>query len=410
MPTARPFVKRVELENYKSIAHCDVSLGPLVLFVGPNGSGKSNFLDALRFVAESLRNTMDRAFRERGGISEVRRRSQGHPTHFRISLELSLPDADAVYSFRVGAQKGGGFEVQEEHCRIDSAGKVSEYRVKSGEVTSEHFSPMPPASTDRLYLTLASGFPEFGPLYQSLIGMGFYNINPQQLRDLQDPDSGDLLARDGSNAASVLMGLLSRNHGIKGRIEEYLGHIVPGIRQVDRKALGHKETLEFKQNVYGDQRPWGFSAQSMSDGTLRALGVLVSVFQCMDRPPKSPIPLVAIEEPETALHPAAAGILMDALREASHFTQVLVTSHSPDLLDALDYDSESLLIFTSESGQTTVGPADDASVAALKQRLYTAGELLRLDQLQPRRLSPGPVGHIRGPEENQPLFRNLDEV
>lgn len=409
MTTARPFVKRLVLENYKNIAHCDVSLGPLVLLVGPNGSGKSNFLDALRFVAESLRNTMDRAFRERGGISEVRRRSQGHPTHFRITLELSLPDSDADYSFRVGAQKGGGFEVQEEQCRIRCGDNVSEYRVKSGEVVFSSFSQPPPASTDRLYLTLASGFKEFGPLYQSLIGMGFYNINPQQLRDLQDPDSGELLARDGSNAASVLMRLLSRNEEIKKRIEEYLAHIVPGIRQVDRLALGHKLTLEFKQNVAGDKRPWNFSAQNMSDGTLRALGVLVSVFQCLDRPFKSPIPLVAIEEPETALHPAAAGILMDALREASEFTQVLVTSHSPDLLDDLR-DPDALLIFRSEHGQTTIGPADQAALSVLSDNLYTAGELLRLDQLQPRAAYQVPIGHAQDSDEDMPLFRNSGEV
>ncbi len=49
-----PFLRRVVLRNYKSIRECDVALGPLMLLVGPNGSGKSNFLDALRFVAESL--------------------------------------------------------------------------------------------------------------------------------------------------------------------------------------------------------------------------------------------------------------------------------------------------------------------------------------------------------------------
>jgi recombinational DNA repair ATPase RecF len=51
---AIPFVKSVVLENYKSIARCDVSLGPLTVLVGPNGSGKSNFVDGLRFVADAL--------------------------------------------------------------------------------------------------------------------------------------------------------------------------------------------------------------------------------------------------------------------------------------------------------------------------------------------------------------------
>ncbi|WP_343414230.1 AAA family ATPase [Candidatus Amarolinea dominans] len=49
------FLRRVVLQNYKSIAGCDVQLGPLTFLVGPNGAGKSNFLDALRFVADALR-------------------------------------------------------------------------------------------------------------------------------------------------------------------------------------------------------------------------------------------------------------------------------------------------------------------------------------------------------------------
>src|SRR5688500_6467134 len=84
------FISRVVLKNYKSIAACDVRLGPLTFLVGPNGSGKSNFLDALRFVADALSTFLDHAIRERGGINEVRRRSSGHPTHFGIRLEFRL--------------------------------------------------------------------------------------------------------------------------------------------------------------------------------------------------------------------------------------------------------------------------------------------------------------------------------
>src|SRR5436853_1945700 len=84
------FLTRVLLENYKSIARCDVTLGPLTFLVGPNGSGKSNFLDALRLVSESLRSSLDHALRDRGGIKEVRLRSGGHPTHFGLRLEFRL--------------------------------------------------------------------------------------------------------------------------------------------------------------------------------------------------------------------------------------------------------------------------------------------------------------------------------
>ncbi|OHB80821.1 MAG: hypothetical protein A2V98_23080 [Planctomycetes bacterium RBG_16_64_12] len=190
--------------------------------------------------------------------------------------------------------------------------------------------------------------------------------------------------RDGRNAASVVAWLERDNSQVMERIAEYLGTIAPGVKQVGRKSLGHKETLEFKQTVAGDTNPWSFVAQNMSDGTLRALGVLVSLFQCFDRSPETPIPLVGIEEPEATLHPAAAGVLMDALREASYFTQVLVTTHSPELLDTPDLDADSLLIVDAIEGESTIAPADEPSKSAIRDRLATAGELLKLDQLKPQ--------------------------
>ena len=68
----RRLLTRVVLRNYKSIAACDVAPAQLSFLVGPNGSGKSNFLDALRFIADSLRFSIDHALRDRGGINEDR--------------------------------------------------------------------------------------------------------------------------------------------------------------------------------------------------------------------------------------------------------------------------------------------------------------------------------------------------
>ena len=65
MATERRLLTRVLLRNYKSIAACDVSPAQLSFLVGPNGSGKSNFLDALRFVADALRFSIDHALRNR---------------------------------------------------------------------------------------------------------------------------------------------------------------------------------------------------------------------------------------------------------------------------------------------------------------------------------------------------------
>ena len=86
-----------------------------------------------------------------------------------------------------------------------------------------------------------------------------------------------------------------------------------------------------------------------------------------------------------ALHPAAAGILFDALKEASFSRQVLVTSHSPDLLDRQDIDPQSLLAVLNEGGKTAVAPLEPGQRDVLSTQLRTAGELLRIDQLKPDR-------------------------
>ena len=402
-------IKRVSLKNYKSIGDCDVLLRPLTFLVGPNGAGKSNFLDALRFVTDALRTSLDHALRERGGIKEVRRRSGGHPTHFSLKLEFQLETGvEGHYGFRIGAQPRGGYEVQEEDCEIRRSPNPAQpsdtafFRVRNGKVTTS-VSVFPPAASDRLYLVNASGLPEFLNLYDALSRMGFYSLNPARIRDLQAPDAGDLLQRDGSNIASVLARLASSDREAKQRIEEYLGKVVPGVYGVDAKVVGPRETLEFRQQVAGSPDPWRFLAANMSDGTLRALGILVALFQATNGARRR-VPLVGIEEPEVALHPAASGILLDSLRDASAKTQVVVTSHSPDLLDDEDLDTDSILAVISEAGVTKIGPLDEAGKSALRDRLYTAGELLRLNQLTPEKSEPSDA-----PESQKALFGNHED-
>lgn len=393
--TEPPFLTRVKVLNYKSIRACDVRLEPLTVLVGPNGSGKSNFLDALRFTADALATTLDSALRDRGGINEVRRRSGGHPNHFAIHLELSLPSgASAVFSFTVGATSDRGFQVTEEECVVNPTelgGPVASYRRAGTGLATSLPDRLPPVAVDRLLLVSASALEPFRAVYDELSSMGFYNLSPAAIRQPQLPDPGVLLRRDGSNLASVLGHLARENPAVHQQIVDYLRRIVPDVHDVRRSSVGPMETIEFRQSVAGQRRPWSFTATNMSDGTLRGLGVLVALFQSNGRRPT----LVGIEEPEVALHPAAVGILLDAVRVASAHTQVLLTSHSPDLLDRDDLDEGGILAVEAVDGATTIGGLDHVSRGALRDRLFTAGELLRLDQLapdtQPHGVGPTPA-------------------
>lgn len=384
MTAAHPFIRSVTLRNYKSIAACRIVLPNLVFLVGPNGAGKSNFLDSFRFVSDSLKTSLDHALRDRGTIKEVRRRSGGHPNHFSIRLDFQLPSGlSGHYSFRVGAKPAGAFEVQNEECQIfdptDGLGVEHYYHIKSGRVMTSSFRQGPASVPDRLYLVAASGLPEFRPVFDALSRMEVYNLNPREIAELQKPDPGDLLRRGGGNLASVFTQLPP---SAQETVNRFLARIVPGVSGAEVKTLGSMETVEFRQGVKGQSHPWRFLASSMSDGTLRAFGILVSVFQALKTTDVQPL-LVGLEEPEMALHPAAAGVLLAALREGSRHAQVLVTSHSPDLLDNPDIPEDAILAVVSMDGVTNIAGVDPASRKMLHDHLFTAGELLRQNQLAP---------------------------
>jgi predicted ATPase len=381
-----PLVSRVTIRNYKSIAACRVDLRDLMFLVGPNGSGKSNFLDALRFVADALRSSLDHALRDRGTIKEVRRRSGGHPNHFAIRLNVSLPSGQiGHYAFKVGAKPAGAYEVQSEECRIyasnDLTAQSHYFHVESGRVVDASFSPGPASLPDRLFLVAVSGIPEFRPIFDALSGIEVYNLNPREIAAMQKPDPGDILRRDGSNAASVLQQFSSDARTL---VDSNLSRIVQGVAGAEAKTLGSQETIEFRQVVKGQAHPWHFLAGAMSDGTLRAFGILLAVFQAASsRAGRPPPRLIGLEEPEMALHPAAAGVLLSALREGAQYCQILVTSHSPDLLDNSDIPVEALLAVSNQDGLTQIGPIDAAGRDVLREKLFTPGELLRQNQLAP---------------------------
>jgi len=113
----------------------------------------------------------------------------------------------------------------------------------------------------------------------------------------------------------------------------------------------------------------------MSDGTLRALGVLLAVYQAGQHS------LIAIEEPEATVHPAATEVIVEVLLDAARQRQVLITTHSPDLLDKKDIQEGQLRVVSMEKGKTLISPLSPASREAIRKRLYTPGELLRIDEL-----------------------------
>ena len=232
----------------------------------------------------------------------------------------------------------------------------------------------PVLKANALALPLAGGDRRFAMVLQFLSEMCVYRIESAALREMQNPDAGSRLRSDGSNAASVLRRIERESPDDWQTIRELLESIVPGTIGVDSKKHGDKLSLEFTQQ-WPESKKVRFKAYNMSDGTLRALGLLTAVFQ---RPSPS---VLVLEEPEATMHPGALGTILDLLRHANRFMQVIVTTHSPDILDAKWIEDRHLRIVGWETGATCVSPVSEATRGVLRDRLMGAGELMRSNAL-----------------------------
>ncbi len=397
-----PFISRVRLRNFKSIAECDVRLGPLTMLVGPNGSGKSNFLQALALLGRAVNTTPYEAINGFGGLGEIVRRVPEPAESFSIDVEAvftwgtSGQPGVAEYGFEIGFADPRGlrpFEVLRESCTVRFGERTWSFSGERGSIHEEGL--VPPARSieaDRLYLPLAASRTPYSPLLPGLSGMQFYHLALESLRELTSPSPGAILERDGEYLGEALGALDAVKPELKERVDSYLSAVAPGIEHVDRYSAGRYVTVVFRAATAANGEEIEFSPEAVSDGTIRAAGVLVALFQLAAIDGR--IQLIGIEEPKIALHPAAAGVLFDALSEASEHVQVLVTTQSPDLLDRDDVEVSMVRAVTMRDGLTVIGAVDQASRQIVRDKLYTLGELMRGNQLSPDSAAPGQASAI----------------
>ena len=384
-----PLIKSLILKRFRSIPTDRVDFDNPTFLVGRNGSGKSNLVDAFAFLAEAMVTPLQAVFDKRGGISAVRNRTSGrsYPPNLGLGTLFGPLNGEIKggrYAFEVKALPKYGFEVLREQCLIIAKDGIRYWfdRTK-GKFSSNVKGLDPSLDPASLGLLVVGGDARFAPALRTLSSMRVNAIEPGKLREMQDPDSGINLRPDGSNTASVLREIERQAPEDVERICEILSTIVPNTRRVYTNKHGNKLSLAFTQE-WGDRKRLKFEAFNMSDGTLRALGLLTAVFQ-------HPTPRVlAIEEPEATIHPGALGAILDLLRLASRKMQVVVTTHSPEVLDAKWIQDHHLRIVDWQEGATRITPVSDASRQALQQHLMGAGELLRSNALDPQPLFEEP--------------------
>ena len=300
-------------------------------------------------------------------------------------------NSQATYGFTLQARGDDGFEVKKEVCTVTREdGSASGFsrsgtRVESNTIPSvnEDVEPVEEDGEivirsvlkhDALLLPMVAGRAPFREVHDVLSGIRVHKIDPLVLRGPQSPDEGRRLLANGSNAASVLKHLERQFPDELPNVRDLLSAIVPSMVDVHPEMQGNKLSLRFTQRLKSDDV--SFDAADMSDGTLRALGLITAVFQ---RPTPS---VVVIEEPELTMHPGALGAILDLLRCASERMQVVVTTHSPDILDALWIEAHHLRLLEWEDGKTTVSQVSEASRDLIAKGVMRAGELLRSNALR----------------------------
>jgi predicted ATPase len=377
-----PVIKQLILKRYRSIPAERITFDNPTIFVGRNGSGKSNLVSVFSFLAEAMAAPLQAVFDRAGGISTVRNRPSGssHPPNFGLRVDLGVMNGKSkggFYAFEVKALPNYGFAVVREQCFVTrETGARSWFDRQGTEFTSNVGGMKPAIDPASLSLPLVGGEANFAPILRALAAMRVYSIEPRKLREMQEPDSGTSLKSDGSNVTSVLKEIERQSEDDFQRISDILATIVPKTTSVQVKKHGQNLSLEFTQE-WGGKKRLKFEGFSMSDGTLRAIGLLAAVFQ---RPAPS---LIAIEEPEATIHPGALESILDLLHSASRHMQVVMTTHSPDLLDAKWITDRHLRVVDWAEGATRVAAVSDATRKALQSHLMGAGELLRSNALEP---------------------------
>ena len=387
-PSPSTFLRHLTPKNFLSFGldNAGIELKALNLLIGPNGSGKSNLIEAISMIRSAPREFRD-VTNKGGGVEEwIWKGGPKEPAS--VDCLVSNPKSPTllrhVLSFRSVAQ---AFALEDE--RVENAYPQTGqpdvyfyYRYQRGQPvvnTSERGQRRLARETieaDRSILAQRRDpetYPELTWLAQNYERVRIYREwafgRNAVFREPQKSDHrNDVLEEDFSNLGLFLNRLKTRFPAAKKAILDGLKDLYDGIHDFDILVQGGTVQVFFTE---GD---FVIPATRLSDGTLRYLYLLAIL--CDPEPP----PLICLEEPELGLHPDILPKVADLLRAASERTQLIVTTHSDILVDAMTETPEAVVVCSKQQGQTTMERLnlDDLSEWLKKYRLgqlWTKGEI-----------------------------------
>lgn len=356
-------IKQISLKNFCSYQELDLELGQLNVIVGRNGSGKSNFLSFFEMVGMASDGELNRYIRNKGGFSYARHLSSqaDEGLSWGITLESEYNE-ELRYDVSLHPMGEAGYSIASEVLsRPAKEGYAERYKfleARNGLVTLLNASQTEVAQfndTEReLILPRLKDISRYKAQIEAhrqmkewevFQGFGDYEFNRIRQPQLLDVISPLRLANNGSNLISVLYTLTSepRYDAVNDRLNDLMGSVFADFKKFDLRPVGGgNASLAYRST----HLPTSIPASLMSDGQLRFLGMLMTLL--LPEPPN----LILIDEPEIGMHPKMINVFAEVLKQTARHTQVIITTHSPQLLDNIPVDC--VLVAERENGVSTI--------------------------------------------------------
>jgi predicted ATPase len=368
-------IKHIRITNFKSLGDVSADLGPVTVFIGRSGTGKSNFFDAMRFLRDCVNSRSgDSASQNVGGWPLIIPATSSGPMRMSFSACFAGPgipqDYEYEFVFQLKPQEPRAQLAEE---KLTLGGRVLFSRDTTKWVQAPPVVSPPSPQTGNLMLGAVTGVREISRA-QLLLGKGlaFYTF----------PD--DVLLRSGGDAAQTGLARKAENFlqmlaaidqdpqawDHQQEIVAALRQLNPSIKSVELN-MPARDKIVVSHEVAGRILPLELAYES--EGLRRLLAHLIALYQTPS------MQVLFFEEPEKGIHPGALAVLADEFKACPDAGrgQVVLTSHSPQLLD--HFEPEQLRVVEMENYLTKIGPISPEQVEALREQLLHPGELLTVD-------------------------------